>query len=253
MRVEFRNHRKAIEVLMAVVLLISVTVFAIKPGRFLLKNKEGASEETTIRMEKETNGCCVVIDPGHGGKDPGKVGTKGTLEKEVNLKISSQLKGILEEKGYVVQMTRNQDCHLGAERFRKTADLNERCRIINDYYQNHNKTVMISIHQNSFEKSSVTGAQCFYYHKSQQGKALAEAVQKKLNEKMNVSGEKKEKSNDNYYMLINSHCPGIIIECGFLSNPEEEEKLGTEDYQKSLSQVIAEGIDDYFNREGHCS
>ena len=154
MNAEIRKYRKKIEVLMAVVLLVSVTIFAIKPGRFLSQRKIGVSEETTIRMERETNGCCVVIDPGHGGKDPGKVGTKGTLEKEVNLKISFQLKGILEEKGYVVRMTRNQDCHLGTEGFRKTADLNERCRMINNCFEENIKTVMISIHQNSFEKPS---------------------------------------------------------------------------------------------------
>ena len=253
MNAEIRKYRKKIEVLMAVVLLVSVTIFAIKPRRFLSQRKVGVSEETTIKMERETNGCCVVIDPGHGGKDPGKVGTKGMLEKEVNLKISFQLKSILEEKGYMVRMTRSQDCHLGTERFRKTADLNERCRMINNCFEENIKTVMISIHQNSFEKPSVAGAQCFYYHKSQQGKELAEAIQKRLNEKINTSGEKKEKSNDNYYMLINSQCPGIIIECGFLSNPEEEEKLGAEDYQSFLSRVIAEGIEDYFRQKGHCS
>ena len=128
MYIEIKNHRKALEIFMAIVLLLAVTAFAIKPEKFCSKKKEVSIQEETVTVKEKQNGFCVVIDPGHGGKDPGKVGGQGTLEKELNLEIGKYLKISLEKLGYQVVMTRSGEGHLGPEKFRKTADLNERCR-----------------------------------------------------------------------------------------------------------------------------
>ncbi len=248
MSVELKQHEKKLEWIMGGVLIILVTVIALSMGSFLSKNKEVPMKKQAERVTKEKNGFCVVIDPGHGGKDPGKVGVQGTLEKDVNLQIAKKLKRNLEVKGYEVYLTREEDVHLGAVRFRKIADLNERCEIINNCHEKNQKSIMISIHQNSFEKENVSGAQCFYYHLSEKGKKLAEGIQNHLNEKINVGKEKKIKRNDNYYMLINSDCPGVIIECGFLSNPSEEEQLKGEEHQNLLSESISLGIDEFFRK-----
>lgn len=213
--------------------------------------KKVVKEEPKTEIKEETtavhNGKVVVIDPGHGGDDPGKVGVSGILEKDINLQIALKLKNILEKEGYKAVLTRETDMHLSEnEKIRKTADLNRRLEIINVEYENNNNTIMISIHQNSFTNESVHGAQCFYYADSEKSKKLAEDIQQILNEKVNTHKEKKTKSNNDYYMLINSKCPGIIIECGFLSNYEEEVKLMSEVYQEELAEMIKEGIEKYY-------
>ena len=123
-----------------------------------------------------------------------------------------------------------------------------RCEIINTALQKNPDTIMVSIHQNSFQNQNVKGAQCFYYQKSEQSKSAAEKIQQKLNEKINLEKAKKTKGNNSYYMLINSRCPGVIIECGFLSNPQEEANLADGNYQKNLAETIAEGIGEYYQQ-----
>lgn len=235
---------------MGAILLVIVSVVAWNWGKIY---KHEGKTETTKEMElteaiKENNGRMIVIDPGHGGKDPGKVGVNGQLEKDINLQIGLKLKEALLAEGYEVVLTREEDRHLGeGEKFRKTADLNMRCNIINEATEKNQNTIMISIHQNSFGNQKVKGAQCFYYHTSEESKTLAEKLQQKLNSQVNKEKEKKTKSNNSYYMLINSHCPGVIIECGFLSNPEEEANLTDSTYQENLAKTIVEGIEEYYS------
>ena len=191
----------------------------------------------------------VVIDVGHGGNDPGKIGVDNVKEKDVNLAISKKLFQVLNEQGYKVVLTRSEDVVLGdGDKFSKISDLNKRCEIINNAYEENNKCIMVSIHQNSFTQTSVHGAQSFYFQRSEQSKLLGETLQKILNEKVNEK-EKKAKPNDSYYILINSKCPGIIVECGFLSNSDEATKLTNETYQKELAEILSEGISTYFNMQ----
>ncbi len=232
-----KNNAK-IEKIMSVIMLVAVTFIACNMETVVKKKPQ---ETTAV----ESNGCSVVIDPGHGGKDPGKVGVSGALEKEINLSISAKLKEILEDRGYKVVMTRTADTNLGEGKFTKIGDLNKRCEIINNTYAQNNKCIMISVHQNSFTQRSVHGAQCFFYQRSEQSMRLATICQNQLNLQINQS-QKKEKANDSYYMLINSKCPGIIVECGFLSNADEEQKLQSDEYQKEFAGVLAEAIDIYF-------
>ena len=228
---------------MSVVLLIAVTSIACNMDRVI--EKESESETVTV---KEKNGKVVVIDPGHGGADPGKVGINGAKEKDVNLAIAKALRNVLEEKGFEVAMTRTEDVVLGnSSKFSKIGDLNGRCQIVNEEHAKNNECIMISLHQNSFTQETVHGAQSFYYQRSEKSKALGEAVQEELNKEINTEKEKKAKPNDSYYILINSNCPGIIIECGFLSNHTEAGKLIDENYQKQLAEILCKGIMKYFD------
>ena len=170
-------------------------------------------------------------------------------EKDVNLAISKKLFQVLNEQGYKVVLTRSEDVVLGdGVKFSKIRDLNKRCEIVNNAYEENNKCIMVSIHKNSFTQTSVHGAQSFYFQRSEQSKLLGETLQKILNEKVNDK-EKKAKPNDSYYILINSKCPGIIVECGFLSNSDEATKLTNETYQKELAEILSEGISTYFNMQ----
>ena len=189
------------------------------------------------------------LQSAHGGDDPGKIGVNKEKEKDVNLAISKKLFQVLNEQGYKVVLTRSEDVVLGdGVKFSKIRDLNKRCEIVNNAYEENNKCIMVSIHQNSFTQTSVHGAQSFYFQRSEQSKLLGETLQKILNEKVN-DNEKKAKPNDSYYILINSKCPGIIVECGFLSNSDEATKLTNETYQKELAEILSEGISTYFNMQ----
>lgn len=234
---------KKLEIFMSVVLLIAVTSIACNMDKVI----ETENESKTAQAKK-TNGKVVVIDPGHGGADPGKVGINGAKEKDVNLAIAKVLRTVLEDKGFEVAMTRIEDKVLGnSSKFSKIGDLNGRCEIINNMYTKNNECIMISLHQNSFTQESVHGAQTFYFQRSEKSKSLGEAVQQELNKEVNKEKEKKAKPNDSYYILINSKCPGIIVECGFLSNFTEAGKLVDESYQMQLAKILCSGIMNYFD------
>lgn len=234
---------KKLEIFMSVVLLIAVTSIACNMDKVIETENESKTTEA-----RKTNGKVVVIDPGHGGADPGKVGINGAKEKDVNLAIAKVLRTVLEEKGFEVAMTRTEDEVLGnGSKFSKIGDLNGRCEIINDMYEKNNECIMISLHQNSFTQESVHGAQTFYFQRSEKSKALGEAVQEALNKEVNKEKQKKAKPNDSYYILINSKCPGIIVECGFLSNFTEAGKLLNQSYQEQLAKILCNGIMKYFD------
>ena len=184
----------------------------------------------------------VVLDPGHGGRDPGKVGAQGEQEKDINLAISLKVKERLEKDGMEVVMTREKDVMLADEDAsnKKLEDLNNRISIINE----HQPAVAVSIHQNSYSDASVKGAQVFYFTHSDKGKQAAEAMQKELLE-FDQENTRKIKANDTYYLLKKTEVPTVIVECGFLSCPEEAALLTAEAYQKKLAEAIAKGIESW--------
>lgn len=238
----FRNNAR-VQVFMSVILLVAMTTIACNMDK--VAELESKKEQNTGAL---SNGCVVVIDPGHGGADPGKVGVSGKKEKDINLEIALQLSKVLSDSGFEAVLTRDKDEVLSEGiKFSKVGDLNTRCKIINEAYAKNAKCVLVSIHQNSFTSPSVHGAQCFYYQRSEESRQLAEIFQNKLNEVINTEKPKKSKPNDSYYMLINSKCPGVILECGFLSNYEEEQKLAGEEYQIQLAKLINECLKEYFN------
>lgn len=183
---------------------------------------------------------CIVIDAGHGGFDPGKVASDGVNEKNINLAIASKLSTFLEEGGAVIRNTRIEDSSLSES---KRQDLKSRAEIAN----NSKADIFVSIHQNSFPKSSVKGAQVFYYKGSEEGKKLAGFIQNRLKEVVDIDNSRIAKANDSYYVLKQIKIPSVIVECGFLSNSVEHNKLMSSEYQEKLAWAIYMGILDYFN------
>ena len=183
---------------------------------------------------------CIVIDAGHGGFDPGKVAFDGVNEKNINLAIASKLSTFLEEGGAVIRNTRIEDSSLSES---KRQDLKSRAEIAN----NSKADIFVSIHQNSFPKSSVKGAQVFYYKGSEEGKKLAGFIQSRLKEVVDIGNSRIAKANDSYYVLKQIKIPSVIVECGFLSNSVEHNKLMSSEYQEKLAWAIYMGILDYFN------
>lgn len=184
----------------------------------------------------------IVVDAGHGGFDPGKVGTAGTLEKEINLLIAKKLQHVLEDSGYQVIMTRESDtalCDSSATR-KKMEDLKSRVKIIND----NQPALAVSIHQNSFS-AGTKGAQVFYYQDSEPSHEFASVLQNTVKEELADGNKRVEKGNSSYYMLKKTEGIFAIIECGFLSNPTEEVMLNSDDYQQKMAEAIAEGIERY--------
>ena len=184
----------------------------------------------------------VVLDPGHGGKDPGKVGADEELEKDINLAISLKVREKLEEDGMEVVMTREEDVMLsdGDADNKKLEDLNSRIDIINE----QQPAIAVSIHQNSYSDPAVRGAQVFYFTHSDKGKQAAEALQKELLE-FDQENTRDIKANDTYYLLKKTEVPTVIVECGFLSCPWEAELLTDEAYQEELAGAIAKGIESW--------
>lgn len=193
---------------------------------------------TTKAGSKET----IVIDPGHGGFDPGKVGVANSLEKDINLAIAKLVKAELEASGYTVHMTREEDVALcqGNEKSKKMADMKNRVALIEE----KSPRLSVSIHQNSFS-AGTRGAQVFYYSASEEGKILASAIQQSIREAVGDENHRVEKANDSYYMLRKVQCPLVIVECGFLSNPEEEALLQDLSYQKKMAHGICEGVENF--------
>lgn len=175
----------------------------------------------------------IVLDPGHGGEDPGKVGINDVLEKDINLQISMKIRDLLEEVGITVVMTREDD----KVPSRKKADLEERIQLINQT----NPTLALCIHQNSYTSPDIFGAQVFYHTKTEEAVEVATLVQETLRT-IDPNNKREIKENDTYYMLKFSEAPTIIVECGFLTNPTEAQKLTTEEYQDEVAFAICEGI-----------
>lgn len=186
----------------------------------------------------------IVIDAGHGGPDPGKVSETGTLEKDINLKIALYLKEILESQNMNIIMTRTEDKDLATEtNKRKLSDIKERVKLM----ENSNADMVISIHQNSYPDADVYGAQCFYPTESEEGKKLAAVIQNQIIMSTNQTKIREIKDNNDYYLLKHSSTPIVIVECGFLSNPAEEQLLLTDEYQRKMAWSIYLGIQQYLN------
>lgn len=189
---------------------------------------------------EQTKNPVVVIDAGHGGMDPGKVGVSGALEKEINLAIAEELKELLEQNDITVVMTRTDDNGLYSEtdRNKKSADMQERIRLLTEA----GPVLAVSIHQNSFTDSGSRGAQVFYYEGSPEGKRGAELIQEAVKRTLADGNHRAAKANTSYYMLKKSPCPLVIVECGFLSNPQEEQLLMTEEYQRKMAWAVHLGV-----------
>lgn len=189
----------------------------------------------------------ILIDPGHGGFDGGTKSKSGTVEKDINLDIALKLRDVLEEKGYQVYMTRENDESLNnggdSIKDKKKKDLKKRC----DLKVESECDVFISIHQNSFPQSKYYGAQV-WYASNDVSKKLAENIQLSLRETIDDGNKRECKSAGEDYRILRDNYEGacVLVECGFLSNPEEDKKLNTNEHQMELVNGITLGIDKYF-------
>ena len=172
---------------------------------------------------------CVVLDAGHGGDDPGKIGINGAKEKNVNLQITEKVKKYLEANDIRVIMTResSEGLYDADAPNKKVQDMKRRIAIIEEA----DPVLVVSIHQNSYQQESVKGAQVFYYATSERSRMLASMIQKEF-QVLQPDNRRLEKGNDSYYLLKKTAKPIVIAECGFLSNAEEAEKLVTQEYQE---------------------
>ncbi len=228
--------KQRLELIMSVIVLVCACVLA----------RTSAVYVTGRQVAEQKN--CIVIDVGHGGFDSGKVGVNGELEKDINLQVALKLKDTLEAKGMQVVMTREDDQGLydADARNKKAQDLQRRCELINK----ENPLMTVSIHQNSYTSPQIKGAQVFYYTTSKESQTLAETVQETLIEKVDPQNHRQAKANDSYYLLKKTESTIIIVECGFLSNPEEAQKLTDETYQQQIAEAVCDGILQYLGKDG---
>lgn len=199
--------------------------------------------------EKEIKKIKILIDPGHGGVDPGTSGDSNKAEAPINLDISTKLMHFLEVSGFEVEMTRYDDNGLYTDnsktiREKKNEDLKNRVEAIN----NSNAELAISIHLNSFPQKQYYGAHVFYKKNSEKSKAAAEILQDNLKEILDKNNNRVAQVKKDIKIMDKSTVPTILIECGFLSNPEEERKLLTEDYQEKIAWAIYTGLIKFFNQ-----
>ena len=227
--------RKKIELL--VLLLALAGIYTVS------RNLEKYVQSDQVKSEQERKMDLVVIDSGHGGSDPGKVGINEVLEKDINLKISKQVEKELKNKGYQVVMTREKDQMLAGETSgnSKIQDMKARVDLINEKAPG----LAVSIHQNSYPSSDVHGAQVFYPQGSEKSKQLADHIQSALIKGLDPNNHREAKANAEYYLFRDNPYPIVIVECGFLSNPEELKALQDDGYQKKAVQCILDGIESY--------
>lgn len=217
-------------------------VFCLILGTYL-----GGRAVTVISENLPTeNRKCVVIDAGHGGVDGGAVSCTGVYESQINLEIARKLDDLCHLLGIDTKMIRTTDCSVYTQgnsiASKKVSDLKERVRITNET----ENAIIVSIHQNKFVQSQYSGAQVFYAP-TQDSDILAKTVQDKYTKFLNPASNRKIKKADGVYLMQHINCPGILIECGFLSNPEEEAMLRSNEYQKKISCVIASACSQFLN------
>ena len=231
-------------IIISVILLLLLYTFT-KPS-----DKNPSSTEEPLLTEDSTertlnkNYPVIVLDAGHGGFDPGKVGINEALEKDINLSIVKKLRTLLEEEGFTVYLTREDDKLLAPANStsKKKDDMIARIEMITEL----NPFFTISIHQNSFTDASTSGPQVFYYKDSEESATMAQVIQDVLNVQLAPAKKRVPQANENYYLLTRTPTPTVIVECGFLSNPTEADLLTQEEYQSRVANSIFLGILSYY-------
>lgn len=202
---------------------------------------------TVIKTQSKTASSpinkTVVVDAGHGGMDGGCIGIDGVLEKDINLSVAKKVKDVFEKNGYKVIMTREEDNDLSDKdkktiKSQKNSDLKNRAKLVN----NSDCTLFISIHMNQYTSSEIFGSQVFYNKNDEESEKYAKSVMECLKE---IDGKNKRVAKfipNKNLVFSNIKVPGILVECGFLSNPEECKKLQDETYQKKIADAVYHGI-----------
>lgn len=221
--------------ILTVLLVLAMVVLARESAQFV-----STIEEHTKNSSAKSETITVVIDAGHGGIDPGKVGVNNALEKDINLAIALKLERNLRENGINVVMTRTEDKGLyeEGESNKKVRDMKNRLAIIEEA----KPVLAVSIHQNSYPDPTVSGVQVFYYKDSVKSKEAAEIMQSQLIETLNPDKKRAAKDNSSYYLLKKTSVPIMIVECAFMSNPTEADLLIQDAYQERVAWAIYMGI-----------
>ena len=230
----FIIRKKWLGIIFILILLTSLVI--------ITYNYRSMRASNTITLRKVS-----IIDPGHGGIDGGASGRSGVKESEINLKIAQKLRLLLEQNGAIVLLTRDDDRGLysdsGSVREKKNEDLKNR----KDFINNSQADLYISIHLNSFPQTQYYGAQTFYPRGCDKSKEAAELIQEEFIRVLNNGNKRESKIKDDTYLLKYTNIPTVLVECGFLSNPEEERLLQTNQYQEKIAWSIYIGILRYFN------
>lgn len=229
----------------ALLLLFSITVFSIGFAVDYSKPATGTGDQMSGQQAVRT----VILDAGHGGEDPGAVSDySGLKEKDVNLNIVMLAKELLEKNNYKVILTRDSDRLVYDEDAKnilqkRREDLTKRKKLMDE----GGADIAVSVHLNKFPQTQYHGAQVFFPPNSPDSQKLANELQNSI--RLNVDNENERVAlvkKDQIMILKDLKTTTVIIECGFLSNSDEEKKLATEDYQKKLAQAIKNGIDNYY-------
>ena len=212
-------------------------------------NKDGEEEHDSERLERDLSaitgmkGRLIAIDPGHGGSDSGAIGPTGIMEKSVTLRVSRELKRLLEAEGAKVVLTRTGDTEVSSKGSGATAveELEARCEVAN----RANADIFLSIHADAFTNREVKGTTAYYYTKgTKQSKRLADSVRMALIDAIGTLDRGTQTSN--FYVVKHTDMPAILVEISFISNPDEEKMMNSEAGIKKIAQGIADGIADFF-------
>ena len=223
--------------------IITLSVFISVFAFIFSMDKQNAVPTVSLPVSGKT----IVVDAGHGKPDEGAESSTGTTEAETNLKIALKLQNLLEQSGSTVILTRSDenaiyDYDSKTLRQKKISDIHNRVKIGNE----SSADIFVSIHLNKIPQQQYDGWQTFYNAQSSDGKKLAESIQNNLNDAIQKENNRVAKTIDNIYIIKHVEIPTTIVECGFLSNPEEEKLLLQDEYQDKLAWGIYNGIIDYF-------
>lgn len=192
----------------------------------------------------------IIIDAGHGKPDEGAIGFQGMTEERINLEIALKLQELLESTGTIAILTRHDengiyDINSKTIRQKKVSDIYNRIDIVN----NSNAEFIVSIHLNKFSNSAYRGWQTFFKKNSPDSNMLANHIQNSISKNIEYNNKRIPKQIENIYLMDNSKIPAVIVECGFISNPEEAKLLEKKEYQNKITWGIFIGIQNYFKEK----
>ena len=237
------NGRRFIKSVKIIALLLVFAMVGAIAMRFLSgRAAASASSEASERV--------IVIDAGHGGEDSGAIGVNGAYEKDLNLQIAMMLGEELASRGYTVVYTRTEDRMLylpeeNIKGMRKISDLKNRCKVT----ENYENCILVSIHMNSYGSSKYSGLQVYYTDSDPESLQLATKIQNAVREELQPNNKRQVKNGSSLYLLENASATSVLVECGFLTNDAECEKLSQKEYQKQLSFSIICGIIEYIKEK----
>ena len=240
-------NKKRIQIIMACI-FISLFAFSIQMSQTQNNTQRTNSSNNLVETTSTpVSGKTIVIDAGHGVPDEGAQSSTGTTEAETNLKISLKVQNLLEQSGYTVILTRSDenaiyDVDSNTLKQKKISDIRNRVKIGNE----SSADIFVSIHLNKIPQQQYYGWQCFYKEGNEQSNKLAKSIQENLNKSMQKENNRVAMKIDNIYIIKHVEIPTSIVECGFLSNPEEEKQLLDDNYQNRLAWGIYSGIINYF-------